>query len=116
MDIYVAPSDVTAATLRVLPMLTIRPGESLTMRTFSGALNCGNDGYLCRRVIINALPGELIDVEVMPVQDQEVGILQGRVGFFFPSQRQITPNNRVGQQRGLDLRGLADTDCRLSDI
>ena len=90
MDIYIAPSDVTAATLRVLPTLTIRPGESLTMRTFSGAVNCGNDGYLCRRVIINALPSELIDVEVMPDQDQEVGIVQTRVGFFFPSERQIT--------------------------
>ena len=54
MDILVPPSDVTAATLRVLPRLTIHPGESLTTRTFHGSINCGMDGWSCRRVIINA--------------------------------------------------------------
>jgi len=90
MAIYIAPSDVTAATLRVLPTLTISAGESLTMRTFSGWMNCGEDGYYCRRVRISASASELIDVEATPVQDQQVGIVQGRVGFFFPSQRHIT--------------------------
>jgi hypothetical protein len=94
MDIYVAPSDVTAATLRVLPTLTINPGESLTTRTFHGAKNCGNDGHYCRRVMINAPPGDLIEVEVIPVEGQEVGILGGPATMVFPSQRQITVSGR----------------------
>jgi hypothetical protein len=87
---WVRPSDVTAATLRVFPTLMISPGESFTTHTFLGGTVCGDEGYYCRRVIIKASPGELIDVEVIPVEGQTVGILEGSVTLSFPSQRQLT--------------------------
>jgi len=93
MDIFVPPSDVRASTLRVLPVLTISPGGSLTTRTFHGSLNCGMDGWYCRRVIINAPPSDLIEVEVIPVEGQ-VGILEGPAAMVFPSQRQVTVSGR----------------------
>jgi hypothetical protein len=95
IEIYVRPSDVTAAILRVFPTITISPGEKFTTRTFLGATNCGNEGYYCRRIVIKASPGELIDVEVIPVEGGTVGISERSDPWSFPSQRQITVSGRT---------------------
>ena len=90
MRIYVLPDEVTAARLWVFSTLTVSPGESLTIRRFLGAMNCGYEGYLCRRVMVSALPDGLIDVDVLAIDGQDVGILNRSDPLNFPSQRQVT--------------------------
>jgi hypothetical protein len=90
LDTAYFPPRETNATLVVFPTLSLRSGESFEMRTFLGALNCGDDGYYCRRVRINALASEAVDVEVTSVQNENVGISRTPVFFGAPSERQIT--------------------------
>ena len=42
--------------------LTIRPGQSLDVRAGAAADSCFDDGIPCRRVFVEAPPGELVDL------------------------------------------------------
>ena len=75
--IYVTPTEVMAADVRVLPTLTIRPGESLDMRVFLGSYVCSDESHLCRRILIES-SGESIDIEVVAAgADRDVGLVVG---------------------------------------
>ncbi len=113
MRIYVAPDEVTAARLWVFSTLTVSPGESLTIRTVLGSMNCGYEGYPCRRVMVSALPDGLIDVEVLAVDGQDVGIFNSSSSFNFPSQREVTVSGGevwiyAGAAQPTAVRGVFD--------
>ena len=119
MRIYVLPDEVTAARLWVFSTLTVSPGESLTIRRFLGAMNCGYEGYLCRRVMVSALPDGLIDVDVHAVDGQDVGILNGSGPLNFPSQRQVTVSGGEvwiypGAVQSTAVRGVFDQRVTVS--
>jgi len=91
-DIYVDRSLATAVVLRAYRTLTIRPGESIDTRLSLGSYVCGMESYRCRRVIVNATSGEVIDLEVIPSSaDDEVGLLVGEMApAFFKVERHVT--------------------------
>jgi hypothetical protein len=76
--IYINPPLVNAAELRLLPTLSIRPGESLAMRVFVGSYVCGFESHLCRRVVLESPTAEPMDLEVTPADTgQGVGLFAG---------------------------------------
>jgi len=91
-DIYVDRSLATAVVLRAYRTLTIRPGESIDTRLSLGSYVCGMESYRCRRVIVSATSGEVIDLEVIPSSaDDEVGLLVGEMApAFFKVERHVT--------------------------
>jgi len=75
--IYLPPTMVTAADVRVFPTLTIRPGESIDMRVFLGSYVYSDESHLCRRILIES-SGESIDVEAVPADaHRDVGLVVG---------------------------------------
>ena len=91
-DIYVDRSLATAVVLRAYRTLTIRPGESIDTRLSLGSYVCGMESSRCRRVIVSAPSGEVIDLEVTPSNaDDEVGLLVGETApAFFKVERHVT--------------------------
>jgi hypothetical protein len=91
-DIYVDRSLATAVVLRAYRTLTIRPGESIDIRLSLGSYVCGMESWRCRRVIVSAPSGEVIDLEVTPSNaDDEVGLLVGEIApAFFKVERHVT--------------------------
>jgi len=91
-DIYVDRSLATAVVLRAYRTLTIRPGESIDIRLSLGSYVCGMESSRCRRVIVSAPSGEVIDLEVTPSNaDDEVGLLVGEIApAFFKVERHVT--------------------------
>lgn len=90
---YVERASAASALLRVLPILIIRPGESLQTRVFPGGDGCFFESWACRRVIVDARPGDLIDIEVIPADsDATVGVEgPGSTHPLFPAfNRRIT--------------------------
>jgi hypothetical protein len=71
----VNPTVATHADVRLLRTLTIRPGESIDVQVFLGQYTCGDEGHLCRRVIVESA-GKPIDLEVSSA-DGEVGVFAG---------------------------------------
>ena len=47
------------------PTLSIRRGESIEVRVGGSKVWCGWDGYPCRRVLIEASPGDPVELEVV---------------------------------------------------
>lgn len=74
---FVPSAEVSSAILRLLPKVTIRPGQSIETRLFLGTFFCGDEGWICRRVFIESAPNESVDVEVFPADGQEVGLIVG---------------------------------------
>ena len=94
--IYIRPSEVTNAVLRVYPTLTIRPGESIATHVSLGSYVCGDESVRCRRVVVESLPGESIDLEVSPADRQEeIGLMADSVFFSFRFERQVTVSRGV---------------------
>jgi len=55
------------AEIRIYPMVVIRPGESRQMRVEPDVLRCAFAGpFSCRRVLIDAPPGEPVELEIVP--------------------------------------------------
>ena len=53
--------------IRMYPTLVIRPGESIDVRVESTTSRCAFAGTLaCRRVLVEASPGEPIELEIVP--------------------------------------------------
>ena len=52
--------------IRMYPTLVIRPGESIDVHVDSGIVWCGWDAGPCRRVLVEASPGEPVELEVVP--------------------------------------------------
>jgi len=52
--------------IRMYPTLVIRPGESIDVRVENGILWCGWDSASCRRVLVEAPPGEAVELELVP--------------------------------------------------
>ena len=50
--------------IRMYPTLVIRPGESIDVRVDSGIVQCGWDGYSCRRLLV-AASGDSVALEVV---------------------------------------------------
>jgi hypothetical protein len=72
----VQPATPASAVLRLQETLTIRPGESLKTRVFNYGSNCYDEGYPCRRILVDA--GDLMDIEVVPEDSgAEVGLQPG---------------------------------------
>jgi hypothetical protein len=61
---HVVPSTTLGVRIRMLPSITIRAGESLKTRIYPFGFNCFDEGWPCRRIIVDAPSGELVDVEV----------------------------------------------------
>lgn len=91
-DVYVDRSQATAVVLRAYRTLTIRSGESIDIRLSLGSYVCGLESWRCRRVLVSAPSGEVIDLEVTPSNaDDEVGLLVGEIApAFFKVERHVT--------------------------
>jgi hypothetical protein len=86
--VYVTPTSTRE--LRLLRTLTIRPGESIDMRVFSGSYVCGDESHLCRRVFIESSGGS-IDVEVVPADaERDVGLFVNHPLIVTSYQRRVT--------------------------
>jgi len=51
--------------IRMYPTLVIRPGESIDVRVDYGIVWCGWDSASCRRVLVEASPGNAVDLEIV---------------------------------------------------
>jgi hypothetical protein len=74
---FIMPNEAKTTVLRLLPKLTIRPGQSFETRLFFGTFNCGDEGWNCRRIVVESPTGESMDLEVIPGDGQEVGLIVG---------------------------------------
>jgi hypothetical protein len=63
-NVFVANGSATAARLQVYRALTIHAGESIDLRVFLGHYACGWESWHCRRFVVEAEPGELVDLEL----------------------------------------------------
>lgn len=52
--------------IRMYPTLVIRPGESIDVRVESTINSCAFGGVPCRRVLVEASPGEPVELEIVP--------------------------------------------------
>ena len=53
--------------IRMYPTLVIRPGESIDVRVEPGVNLCAfGGGFDCRRVLVDAAPGEPVELEIVP--------------------------------------------------
>jgi len=53
--------------IRMYPTLVIRPGESIEVRVEPGVNACAfGGGFDCRRVLVEASPGEPVELEIVP--------------------------------------------------
>ena len=60
------------AEIRIYPMVVIRPGESRQMRVEPDVLRCAFAGpFSCRRVLIDAPPGEPVELEIVAPRHQQ---------------------------------------------
>lgn len=76
----VDPTDAAAAVLRLVPTVTIRPGQSIDTRLFPDTFLCGDEYeqyWPCRRIVVESAAGESMDLEVIPRDGQEVGLIVG---------------------------------------
>jgi hypothetical protein len=57
----------TPAELGMYPTLVVRPGESIEMRVQDTVNRCVfGGGYACRRVLVEASPGDPVELEIVP--------------------------------------------------
>jgi hypothetical protein len=91
--VFVDNAPAVSEEIRLIPSVTIRPGEALQLRVFRFGNSCFFESWPCRRIVIESPPGVLVDVEVIPTEsDVEVGI-EGPLGThpsFPPLKRRIT--------------------------
>ena len=81
-QLTVRPDSAVFAVIKAYRLITIRPGESVQLRVLHFHDTCGMDGIPCRRINVEAQADESIDLEVFPVQTDEVfGVT---VTFPFP--------------------------------
>jgi hypothetical protein len=59
------PTAAGRPVIRMYPTLVIRRGESIDVRVDSSIVWCGWDGYACRRVLVEASPGDSVELEVI---------------------------------------------------
>jgi len=95
--VHVSPDTIATVVLRVYQTLTVRPGESIGagMSALANAYNdCYflQDDYSCRRIVVESLPGESIEVELVPVDGQDnVGLVAAMQQPAFVSyERRVT--------------------------
>lgn len=74
---FVPSTEAASAVLRLLPIVTIRPGKSIETRLFLGTFFCGDESWICRRIVVESAAGESMDLEVIPRDGQEVGLIVG---------------------------------------
>lgn len=66
--------------VRMYPTLTIRPGESIEARLFLDTYSTAWDGFVFRRVVIDAPPGEPVQVDLTPLDHPYIGLSTGSAG------------------------------------
>jgi hypothetical protein len=76
-DTWLVPGTAPSAVVKLLPTLTIRPGESLKTRVFRGFHACFFESWPCRRVVVESPSGDLIDLEVIPADGGATVGLEG---------------------------------------
>ena len=74
---YIVSTEVGSVVLRLLPRVTIRPGQSIETRLFLFTHSCGDEGWTCRRIVVEAAAGESMDLDVIHLDGQSVGLIVG---------------------------------------
>jgi hypothetical protein len=74
---WLVPGTAASAVVRVLPTLSLRPGESLHTRVFRGFHACFFESWACRRVVVESPSGDLVDLEVIPADSGATVGLEG---------------------------------------
>ena len=91
----------TDVVVRLYPTLTIRPGESIDARLLDlDAYATPWDGVIARRVVIEAAPGEPIQVDLTPLDHPSIGLttlsaFQAPGDGAFPQHRMIVSTGAV---------------------
>jgi len=70
-------TEAASVVLRLLPRLTIRPGQSIETQLFLNTYFCGDEGWICRRIVVESAPDESMDLEVFRADGQDVGLIVG---------------------------------------
>jgi hypothetical protein len=70
-EMYLRPESAMNAVLRAYRAITIRSGESVHLRVLFQE-SCAFESIPCRRIIVEASAGELIDLEVSPVETRDL--------------------------------------------
>jgi hypothetical protein len=94
------PQNVTGTTISLYPMLTVRPGESIETGLAPGAAPFVNGYYCwflideasCRRVVVDAPPGQAVEIELTPHGSLDrVGLIDAvQQPAFTAFQRRLT--------------------------
>jgi hypothetical protein len=80
----------TTTVIKLIPPLTIRPGETLQARVLS-YVTCFLEDWPCRPVLVESPTGVLVDVEVIPAEsDAQVGLEAPITGLFPTLNRRVT--------------------------
>ena len=93
ISVRVGSDAVSAVELRMLPILTIRSGESREAHVFLGTpITCFIESALCRRVVVDSPSGEPIRLEVFAVDETQ------KVGLTGPLSTQPYSIDEVGRR------------------
>ena len=93
---YVKTDQIAAAVVRVFPTLRLRPGEPLELRWQPlGHYVCGWESYWCRRIAVEAVAGESLEVELTPMDGQgDVGLVPQEEPYPFTGyQHRVAVSN-----------------------
>jgi hypothetical protein len=77
-QMYVETAAASTAVLRVQRTLSIRAPESIQTQVLTGTHSCGDESWPCRRIFVESPSGVLLDIEVVPADDQVVTLIVGR--------------------------------------
>ena len=83
-----------ASDIRMYPTLVIRPGESIDVRVGSvGWCGWGGDAGPCRRVLVEASPGDSVELELVPDDSSKpMGLSPDNyLGAYAPVRRLVVP-------------------------
>lgn len=87
-NVYVSPAEITAAVLPVYATVVLRPGTTVDASISLTHYVCGWESYWCRRFVVEAPVGELVDVEVTSVIGGLVGLITTDEPFPFSGYQQ----------------------------
>ena len=86
---YVARARVSSAELRIYPTIVIRPGEAIETIMTLGQYSCGDEDWMCRRVVLDAPAGAPVRLTAVTATDgpEKVGMSTTRIFFGDPGLR-----------------------------
>ena len=84
-QLTVRPDSAVFAVIKAYRLITIRPGESVRLRVLHFHDTCGMDGIPCRRMSVESPADDWINLEVFPVDTQDVfGLMVGPLPLSLP--------------------------------